>query len=82
MSLQQKIDAKKQEFQASAPQENQDIMGRAVKALIQSGAVDRALKEGDTAPDFTLNNAEGQSSNLDSVLIHKLVVLGFYRGRW
>ncbi|MFP3912727.1 MAG: hypothetical protein ACLFUT_11680 [Desulfobacteraceae bacterium] len=82
MSLEEKIDAKKQEFQASASQEAQDIMGKAVKALVQSGAVDRALKEGDTAPDFTLNNAEGQSSNLDSVLIHKLVVSGFYRGRW
>ncbi|MGM0428657.1 MAG: hypothetical protein ACQEQ7_15645 [Thermodesulfobacteriota bacterium] len=82
MTLQEKIEAKKQEFQASAPQENQEIMGRAIKSLIQSGAVEHALKEGDTAPDFTLNNTEGQSINLETALIRRPVVLGFYRGRW
>ena len=82
MSLQEKIEAKKKEFQESAPQEKQEVMGRAVKALFESGAADRALGEGDTAPDFTLNNAEGRPVNLRTALDRRPVVLGFYRGRW
>ncbi len=82
MTLQQKIEAKKKAFQTGTPREKQEIMGRALKELIQSGALERALKEGDTAPDFTLTNAEGQSVNLGTSLSRKPVVLGFYRGRW
>ena len=82
MSLQEKIEAKKKEFQETAPQQAQEVMARAVKALIESGAPDRALGEGDEAPDFTLNNAEGRPVNLRTALERRPVVLGFYRGRW
>ena len=82
MSLQEKMDAKKQEFVSAAPQEALQVMGRAQKALIESGIVDRVLKEGDPAPDFTLNNAQGVPVNLKERLSKGPVVLGFYRGRW
>jgi hypothetical protein len=82
MSLQERIEAKKREFQKTAPKEKQEVMGRAVKALIESGAADRALGAGDAAPDFTLKNAEGRSVNLQALLEQRPVVLGFYRGRW
>jgi len=82
MNLQEKIEAKKKAFRESAPKEQQEVMGRAVKALIESGAADRALGEGDAAPDFTLDNAEGRPVNLRTALDRRPVVLGFYRGRW
>jgi len=82
MNLQEKIEAKKKAFRESAPKEQQEVMGRAVKALIESGAADRALGEGDAAPDFTLENAESRPVNLRTALDRRPVVLGFYRGRW
>jgi peroxiredoxin len=49
---------------------------------MDSGILERALGEGVTAPDFTLNNARGEPVNLKETLPSGPVVLGFYRGRW
>ncbi|MGB0166522.1 MAG: peroxiredoxin-like family protein [Luteibaculum sp.] len=40
------------------------------------------LTEGETAPNFTLSNALGESINLSSLLKKGKVVLTFYRGTW
>jgi hypothetical protein len=82
MNLQEKIQAKKAEFQSSAPKETQEVMARAIKNLQNSGILEQSLGEGDIAPDFMLRNARGQSINLKEVLSSSPVVLGFYRGRW
>lgn len=42
----------------------------------------RCLKEGASAPDFTLPEAKGKSFNLYKALEKKNVVLVFYRGGW
>jgi hypothetical protein len=82
MNLEEKIQAKKEEFQRAAPEEVKQIMGRAIKSLMDSGILERALGEGVAAPDFTLRNARGESVNLKETLSAGPVVLGFYRGRW
>ncbi|MBI4776019.1 MAG: redoxin domain-containing protein [Deltaproteobacteria bacterium] len=82
MNLQEAIQAKKNEFQSSAPKEILKVMGEATRKLKESGIEERALKEGDTAPDFTLKNAGGELVNLKNLLKAGPVVLGFYRGRW
>lgn len=82
MSLQEKLDAKRKEFESSAPKEALSIMHRATEDLRNSGIMNRALKVGDTAPDFTLNNANGEQIHLKEVLSDAPAVLGFYRGRW
>jgi hypothetical protein len=82
MKLKEKIQAKKEESQASAPKEVLETMGRAIRNLENSGIMERALKVGDMAPDFTLRNARGESINLKKALSSGPVVLGFYRGRW
>ena len=40
------------------------------------------VKTGDTAPDFTLENADGKRITLSSFRSKKAVVLVFYRGYW
>jgi cytochrome oxidase Cu insertion factor (SCO1/SenC/PrrC family) len=40
------------------------------------------VKVGDTAPDFTLENMDGQRVTLSEVHRNKAVVLVFYRGQW
>jgi len=82
MNLQQKLAAQREKFESSAPSEAVEIMHRATEDLRQSGMVERAVKEGDKAPDFTLNNAYGKPVQLKKRLNQGPVVLGFYRGRW
>ena len=82
MSLQQKLDARKKETETSAPKEALEIMHRATEDLAKSGIMDRIVKKGDIAPDFMLNDENGNTVNLKERLSRGPVVLGFYRGRW
>ncbi|MDN3620141.1 peroxiredoxin-like family protein [Polaribacter undariae] len=41
-----------------------------------------ALKVGEKAPNFSLPNAEGKLTSLDSLLEEGLLVITFYRGDW
>jgi len=40
------------------------------------------VKIGDAAPDFTLENMDGQQITLSEVYRNRNVVLVFYRGQW
>ena len=82
MSLNEKLDAKKEAFQSSAPAEALQVMGRALKELNESGIMDRVVAEGNRAPDFSLVSAGGERVDLAQRLATGPVVLGFYRGRW
>jgi peroxiredoxin len=87
MSLQAKLDAFKADFEAGKPPYNVPptviaTMHRATAELIASGAAARALKAGDKAPAFTLNDAEGQPVSSAKLLAKGPLVLSFYRGVW
>jgi peroxiredoxin len=57
-------------------------MGRADAALAASGIIDRALKAGQLAPDFTLPDHEDKPVRLSRALRDGPVILTFYRGGW
>jgi thiol-disulfide isomerase/thioredoxin len=87
MSLQDKLDAFKADFQAGKPPYNVppsviETMHRATKELIASGLAQRALKAGDAAPSFTLNDPQGAPVSSDELLAKGPLVLSFYRGVW
>jgi hypothetical protein len=82
MSLQQKLDAQKKATETSAPKETIEVMHRATENLAKSGIMNRIVKKGDKAPDFMLNDINGNVVNLKERLSKGHVVLGFYRGRW
>jgi len=82
MSLKDKLDKLKEGFKTKAPQDAQEIMHRATEDLKNSGIMDHVVKVGDKAPDFTLNNTEGQDVSLSTLLDDGPVVLTFYRGKW
>ena len=87
MSLQDRIDAFKAEFEAGKPPYNapewiHEPMHRATKDLIESGAALRALKVGDRAPAFTLNDPEGNAVSSADLLARGPLVVTFYRGVW
>ena len=82
MSLQEKLDAFKADFEGKAPKQAVEIMHRATTELIASGQAAQALKAGDVAPAFTLSEADGGSVASGDLLAQGPLVLSFYRGVW
>jgi peroxiredoxin len=87
MSLQARLDAFKADFEAGKPPYNVppsvvETMHRATAELIASGAAQRALKAGDTAPSFVLKDADGKTVSSAEMLARGPLVVSFYRGVW
>jgi peroxiredoxin len=87
MSLQAKLDAFKADFEAGKPPYNVpasviETMHRATSELIASGAAAKALKAGDHAPSFVLNDADGRPVAAANLLSEGPIVVSFYRGVW
>jgi hypothetical protein len=66
MTLQQKMDGFKSQFESggspyNAPKAVIEVFHRATEDLRQSRLAERALKTGERAPAFTLNNQDGNS---------------------
>jgi peroxiredoxin len=87
MTLQAKLDAFKADFEAGKPPYRVppsviETMRRATGELIASGAAGRALKAGDKAPAFILNDADGGPVSSAELLAKGPLVVSFYRGVW
>lgn len=67
---------------ARSSEERLKMNADAMQALIDTGIIDNALNVGDTAPDFRLTNATGQTVSLYKMLESGPVVLFWYRGGW
>lgn len=87
MSLQARLDAFKADFEAGkppciVPPAVIEIMHRATAELIASRAADKALKAGDKAPAFTLNDPDGRPACSAELLRKGPLVVSFYLGVW
>jgi AhpC/TSA family len=87
MSLQDRLDAFRKNFEAAGPPCNapewiHEPMHRATAELIASGAAERAAKVGDKAPAFSLEDAEGNEVSSIELLPQGPLVVTFYRGVW
>lgn len=87
MSLQDTLDAFKADFEAGKPPYNVpysviETMHRATAELKASGAAQRALKAGDQAPAFMLNDPDGRPVSSTELLRKGPLVVTFYRGVW
>lgn len=98
MSLNDFLEKMREASWGKWPSKNRAIVERASADLASSGILDRILKVGDTAPDFTLKGAEGIDVNLQELLagepqqpsaggpqqplVGGSVVIAFYRGHW
>ncbi|HEX4182220.1 MAG TPA: peroxiredoxin-like family protein [Caulobacteraceae bacterium] len=87
MSLQAKLDAFKADFEAGKPPYNVppsviETMHRATDELIASGVAARALKAGDKAPTFVLEDPDGADVSSAELLAKGPLVVSFYRGVW
>ncbi len=82
MTLNEQLRAIKEKSRARIPAEARAVMEAAVDDLRRAGAVERVVKVGEQAPDFTLPNAAGRSVNLAELRQRGPVVVSFFRGRW
>ena len=82
MTLQEKMDAARAATAEKVPPETLKVMKRSTEALVQSGIAKKALKTGDRAPSFELNNVSDIAVNSADILKKGPMVLTFYRGAW
>ena len=82
MSLQDTLDAMRSSFESKLPPEIVKTMHDATEDLLQSGIMDRVLKEGDQAPQFSLPDPNGEMVDSADLLKTGPLVVGFYRGAW
>ncbi len=82
MTLQERLDAYKAQFEAKAPKDALEVMHRATKDLRHSGILTSTRKVGDNAPDFTLPNTAGHLVSSRRLLTKGPLVISFYRGKW
>lgn len=81
-TLQQDLDAFKVEWTAKRPKETIALMEKADLQLAATDILQKALKAGDKAPDFTLFDAMRRKVSLSDTLEQGPVILVFYRGGW
>ena len=82
MTLQARLDRIRENFEKDAPQDALEIMHQATANLRTSGIMDGVAKEGQRAPDFTLDSLSGTGTSLASLLADGPLMLTFYRGDW
>jgi len=82
MTLQDKLNEYKAQFESTLPPEAIAIMHRATDDLRHSGIMERVLKIADHAPEFALPNAQGQIVSAAQLLEKGPLVVSFYRGVW
>jgi hypothetical protein len=82
MSLQDKLDEVRKQFESSAPSEALTVMHRATDDLLHSGIMDHILKVGDRAPEFIIPNEHGQIVSSSEFLSKGPLVVSIYRGVW
>jgi peroxiredoxin len=87
MTLQDRLDAFKADFESGKPPYNAPAsviatMHRATAELIASGQAERAKKAGEAAPRFTLSDQDGEPVSSAALLAKGPLVVTFYRGVW
>lgn len=82
MRLQSTLQQIKDEFEKKAPAEAISLMHRATNDLQASGLVEKSLQEGQKAPDFELEDSQGQRISLQGLLNQGPLIMTFFRGHW
>jgi hypothetical protein len=82
MKLQEKLNAMKKESIATRPPEVVEVLLGEVEKLVQSGIADKAIKSGETLPEFTLPDEKGDLVSSKNLLAKGPLAISFYRGIW
>jgi hypothetical protein len=82
MTLQEKLIAMKKETIATKPPELIGPLLQETENLVNSGIADKTVKVGDTLPEFTLPDVQGNPVSSKVLLEKGPLAISFYRGVW
>jgi hypothetical protein len=82
MSLEEKLSAVREASAKRIPSDRLAIMHNATEQLRGSGILDRVIKPGARAPDFVLNDQNGDAVALSAALAAGPVLMSVFRGFW
>lgn len=82
MSLSDLLEKMREASWGAWPTKRRALVERANRDVQESGILDQIVKVGETAPDFELQDAEGNEITLAGKLAKGPLVLTFYRGHW
>lgn len=82
MSLNERLQQLKTASRSKLPEEAAAIMASATERLEESGIRRMALGPGRPAPDFVLEDCQGQMYSSRELLTKGPIILTFYRGSW
>lgn len=82
MGLNEKLRAMKQASRGKLDPATQQIMAEALQSVEATGQHLRALKAGETAPAFSLEDHAGRRWSSAELLGQGPLVVDFYRGSW
>ena len=82
MSLEDKLAAVREASAKRISPERLAIMHAATEQLRGSGILDRVVKPGSKAPDFTLNDQNGKAVTLSALTARGPLLMSVFRGFW
>jgi hypothetical protein len=82
MSLEEKLAVVREAAAKRIPADRLAIMHRATDDLRRSGILDRVIKPGTQAPDFTLRDQHDKALTLSVLLASGPVLMSVFRGFW
>ena len=82
MSLEEKLAAVREASAKRIPPERLAIMHAATEQLRGSGILNHVVKPGAKAPDFTLDDQNGNAVTLSALTARGPVVMSVFRGFW
>ncbi len=82
MSLNETLQEMKMASRSKIPADATAIMTRAVEQLEDSGIIKMALGHGKPAPEFELQDYQGNNYSSAELLTKGPLILHFYRGSW
>lgn len=82
MKLQEKLSTMKQESIATKPPELIGPLLKETEKLVQSDITDKVIRVGETFPEFTLPDENGNLINSKDLLAKGPLAVSFYRGIW
>ena len=81
-TLREELAERRRLMELYVPADTRAVNERAVEELRNSGILTRALKVGDSAPEFNLLNQDGKPVSSGELLSKGPLVIAFLRGRW